>query len=133
MDYLNQVNVNGLSNEQKMFKESLMQEANAYMVKIGKRTPIAQDDHLDVHIKTHTASSGKQHRYEIKTHLTLAGHLYTSTNDHGEHNKESWELSLAFRNALEELFKQIDKNAKKPAMQAKRDSDLKRQPENDDE
>lgn len=129
MDYSSQVIVTGLSNEQKMFKESLMQEANAYMTKVAKRFPVGQEDRLEVHIKTHTATAGKQHRYEVKAKITLGGEMYNATNDHGEHNKKSWELNLAFTDALDELFKQIDRIVKKPAAQARRNFDLKNQPE----
>lgn len=119
------VSISGLSKEQRIFKESLIQEADAFSCKLLKRVAVEPEDSLEAHVKTHTAAKGKQHRYEIHAYLKLANKLYTASNDATQNSKEAWDLNASFKQTLLELLIQVERKLKKPASIAKRNSDLK--------
>ncbi len=101
--------VYGLRDDEKAFTQSLREMAAAFLEKVGRKT---HADYLAIHVKS--VQEGVKRRYAIKAKLSVNGKLYTAGTKENITQKESWDLRLSVKTALEELDRMASSGETKP-------------------
>ena len=102
--------VSGLKPEEHMFKESLTEEGIAVAEKLEKTIKFSPEDELHIQIKSHI--EGKKKRFQVGTRISVKGKVYTAHDPDMDEHRDNWDLHMAVKEALGELKKIVEKNAK---------------------
>ncbi|MCX6768161.1 MAG: CBS domain-containing protein [Candidatus Micrarchaeota archaeon] len=104
--------VHGLAPDDRIIKQSIIDEGSAFLERLRKFVPLAPQDALDMHVKT--SREGYKKRFEIKSRLTVQGKVFASRAppDIDEH-RDNWDAHLAVRESLDELEKIVVKTVKR--------------------
>ncbi len=104
--------IHGLGPEDKVLKESMMEECSAFMERLKKFIRLTPDDSLEVHVKANR--EGFKKRFEVKSRLTVQGKVFASREppNISEHRR-NWDAHLAVRESLDELEKTVVKTVKR--------------------
>ncbi|MEW5955758.1 MAG: CBS domain-containing protein [Candidatus Micrarchaeota archaeon] len=104
------IQIIGLKEDEKVLKQSLFDECNAFLEKISKSAELSPEDSLVLHVKSNI--EGKKKRFEVKSRVTINGRIFSSRQPPNiDEHRQNWNLHLAARESLEELAKIIKKDA----------------------
>jgi len=104
------IQIIGLKDDEKAMKQSLFDECNAFLQKLGKTAELSPEDTLTLHVKSNV--EGKKKRFEVKSRLTVDGKVFSSRQPPNiDEHRQNWDLHLATRESLDELEKIIKKEA----------------------
>ncbi|NYZ75285.1 CBS domain-containing protein [Candidatus Micrarchaeota archaeon] len=104
------IQIMGLADEEKVMKQSLFDECNAFLQKLSKTIELSPEDVLTLHVKSNV--EGKKKRFEVKSRLTVKGKVFSSRQPPNiDEHRQNWDLHLATRESLDELEKIVKKEA----------------------
>jgi len=117
--------VHGLGEDEKMLKESLVEECSAFMERLRKFVRLTPDDALDLHVKA--SREGYKKRFEIHSRLTVQGRVFASRQPPNiDEHRGNWDAHMAVRESLDELEKIVVKTVKrKPVRKRFQESRIK--------
>ena len=117
--------VHGLAPEEKMLKESIVEEGADFMERLGKFVRLSADDSLELHVKTNR--EGFKKRFEVKSLLTVGGKVFASrTPPNIDEHRNNWDAHLAVRESLDELHTIVTRGADKARTEKKAARGLRR-------
>ncbi len=99
------IDVTGLRDDEHALKESILEEASAWLEKLEKHLKLSPEDRLRLRIRS--AQEGQKRRYEVNAHLTVKGRLYALKEKASDEHRAVWDVSMAVREALDELEKLV--------------------------
>ena len=119
------IQIIGLKEDEKILRQSLVDECSAFLEKISKSVELSPEDSLVLHVKSNV--EGKKKRFEVKSRLTASGRIFSSRQPPNiDEHKQNWSLHLAVRESLEELAKVMKKELELEREREKVEKSVKR-------